>query len=119
MSRVPMYRCMSLELPLRTKSMANARLHWAAKARIVKAERQAVALMCKAITPALVPCAVRLTRTSPGELDDDNLRGALKAVRDELARLLGIDDRDPRVRWFYAQAKGKRGQYAVGVEVFR
>lgn len=45
-------------------------------------------------------------------LDDDNLRSALKAVRDGIAEKLGIDDRDPRVEWRYGQRKGM-----VGVDV--
>lgn len=54
-----------------------------------------------------LPCVVRLTRLSPGTLDDDNLRGALKAVRDGVADRLGVDDRDPRVTWEYAQERFK------------
>lgn len=50
-----------------------------------------------------LPAVVELTRISPGYLDDDNLRGAFKAHRDGVADWLGIDDRDDRVQWRYAQ----------------
>jgi hypothetical protein len=62
---------------------------------------------------------VHLTRIAPRELDDDNLRGALKSTRDGVADALGIDDRDPRVRWGYGQERGKVREYAVRVEVAR
>jgi len=41
---------------------------------------------------------------------------ALK-LRDGVADYLGIDDRDPRVVWEYAQAKGEVREYAVLIEV--
>lgn len=107
----------SISVPLRTRSMANARLHWAAKAKIVKAEREAVAMHCRGLGPEQVPCTVTLTRIAPRQLDDDNLRSALKAVRDEVARLLKVDDRDKRVVWEYGQEKGEPKEYAVIVEV--
>jgi hypothetical protein len=62
---------------------------------------------------------IRLTRvTAPrGKiLDDDNLRGCLKAVRDGVADWLGINDNDPRVSWHYAQRNGTA--WGVEVEVF-
>lgn len=60
---------------------------------------------------------VTLTRIAPGTLDDDNLRPAMKAVRDGVADALGVDDRDPAVHWQYAQHRGGRGQWAVVVAV--
>jgi hypothetical protein len=61
---------------------------------------------------------VTLVRICCGVLDDDNLRGALKAVRDEVAAWLGIDDGDvPRLRFEYDQQVCKRGYRAVRVEV--
>jgi len=54
---------------------------------------------------------------SPGE-KGDNLRGALKAVRDQVATWLGVDDADPRVTWEYGQAVDGRPRYqAVRIEV--
>lgn len=65
------------------------------------------------------PVVVTLTRLSRGELDDDNLRGALKSVRDGVADALGLkSDRDPRVRWEYGQGRGTKAQpYGVRIEV--
>lgn len=60
---------------------------------------------------------VKLVRISAGELDDDNLRGSLKAVRDEVAEWIGLDDRDPLIVWKYGQEKAKQGTCGVRVEV--
>jgi hypothetical protein len=56
-----------------------------------------------------------LTRFAPSNgLDDDNLTGALKGVRDAVAQWLEVDDRDrSRVRYVYEQ---QRGSWGVGIE---
>jgi hypothetical protein len=67
-----------------------------------------------------MPLVVELTRISFGRLDDDNLRQALKGVRDEIAWQLGVNDRDPIVRWDYehpGQEHGPRGYAAVRVRI--
>ena len=58
---------------------------------------------------------VTLTRIAPSNgLDDDNLAGALKAVRDEVAAWLGVDDKDrATVRYEYEQ---ERGPWDVRIE---
>lgn len=111
-------------IPLRTKSAANLREHWAAKAKRVKAERLATfaafprnALGQLGVLDTAATAHVQMVRVAPRALDDDNLRPALKAVRDEIARLLGVDDRDPRVEWGYGQAKGKPKEHAVLVSI--
>lgn len=53
-----------------------------------------------------LPVVVKLTRIGQKRLDDDNLRPALKAVRDCVAAWLGCDDADPRIRWEYSQRAG-------------
>jgi len=103
---------MIVHLPITTVSESNRRDHWRVKAKRAKAQRQMAAML---VPRCCLPCVVTLTRISPRMLDDDNLRGALKHVRDGVADRLGIDDRDPRVEWRYAQRKGK--QKAVEVEL--
>jgi len=66
---------------------------------------------------AAVPCVVTMTRHSAGTLDDDNLRSALKGVRDGIADRLGVDDASPAVEWKYEQAACKRGTYGVSVQI--
>jgi hypothetical protein len=103
-------------LDLRTRSMANERLNHHVKAKIVAAEREHVASRCRALELFPTPCDVTLTRQGPRVLDNDNLRPALKAVRDEVASLLGLDDADPAIRWRYRQ---QIGEYAVIIDVTR
>lgn len=101
-------------VPVRTVSEANGRDHWRVKAKRTKQHRRWAAALCPRHA---LPCVVTMTRLSAGELDDDNLRSALKAVRDGIADALGVDDRDPRVRWEYGQAKCKRGEFGVRVTI--
>lgn len=104
-----------VSLPLKTRSLLNLREHWAARARRTKAHRAATILalrssraeLPKADDQLIVVTLVRYGR----RLDDDNLRGALKAVRDGIAEWAGIDDGSPRWRWEYGQDKaGKLGE---------
>ena len=48
---------------------------------------------------------VSITSYRPGVLDDDNLRGGLKPLRDLIARHLGLDDADSCVEWRYYQVQ--------------
>ena len=119
---------MIFTVPIRTVSALNMREHWALKARRVKRERRETACYCLANMKALahyigaaeagVRLDVTLTRVAPSSgLDDDNLRGALKGVRDEIADALGVDDRDPVVAWRYGQRRGKAKEWGVEVTV--
>jgi hypothetical protein len=67
------------------------------------------------------PERVVVTRISSGKLDDDNLVGALKFVRDGIAEALLFDDRlfEIGTNIFYKQAAaGVRGAYGVRLELF-
>lgn len=103
---------MMIVLPIRTVSGLNVREHWAKRAKRVKNERLMAYLMMPKVE---VPCTILLTRCGPRKMDDDNLRGACKAVRDGISEKLGIDDGSDAVRWEYAQEKSK--VYGVRVEV--
>lgn len=93
----------------------NPREMWQARSGRVKRERKAAARKLEFEDPPPIPCSVLLTRVAPsGGLDDDNLRSALKGVRDEIAAWLGIDDRhSTKVRYHYAQI---RGPWSVRIE---
>ena len=97
-------------IPIRTGRGLNSREAWQSRARRVKAERKAVAWLLRCEKP-VPPCTVRLTRCAPSAgVDDDNLSGALKGVRDQVAEWLGVDDRDTsRVRYVYAQCRAPWG----------
>ncbi|MCP5523709.1 MAG: hypothetical protein H7A46_19405 [Verrucomicrobiales bacterium] len=49
-------------------------------------------------------------------LDGDNLVGGLKPLRDEVARLLGVDDADQFIAWEYAQVP-TRGRSGVALKI--
>lgn len=108
-------------VPVRTRSETNMREHWRARHARRKDQRQKSGWMMLAALRAEgigVPCVVTLTRIAPSRgLDDDNLRGALKAVRDGVSDALGVDDRDPRVTWLYGQRRGSKEQWAVEIAV--
>jgi len=114
---------MQFYVPLRTGRGENNREHPQARARRVNAEHQAVFYATlgtrRAVLAALMPTpvVVTLTRVSPGPgLDPhDNLPSALKGVVDQLADILGINDRDPRVTWKYAPQE--KGPWGVWVHV--
>jgi hypothetical protein len=100
--------------PIRMDSMLNLRLHWASKHKKVKALRDAAIVVPRGLP---LPCRVIITRIAPRELDGDNLQGAAKGLRDGIADRLGVDDRDPRVSWLYAQERGKPREYAVRISI--
>jgi hypothetical protein len=89
------------------------REHWSARQRRTREQRQRAHQEMLAhfgcVRPEL-PLVVTLTRFWKGRpLDDDNLRGALKAQRDGIADYFGIDDADARITFEYAQEKGRPG----------
>jgi hypothetical protein len=110
---------MTLELPIRTQSEANLREHWAVRKKRAKSQRGTTAAACQAQlgTPPAPPMRVTLTRIAPCRLDDDNLAISFKHVRDGIADWLGINDRDQRIEWRYAQQKGAPKTYAVRLEI--
>ncbi|HEX4934640.1 MAG TPA: hypothetical protein VFV33_15730 [Gemmatimonadaceae bacterium] len=101
---------------LRLDVTPNARLHWATRARRVKLQRSITALALASQRRALpeFPVVVTITRCSPGTMDDDNAVASAKAVRDAIADVLGVDDRDPRVTWRVLQ---RRAPWGVQVEI--
>ncbi len=96
----------------RTVSESNAREHWAPRAKRAADHRRNATLVTRSTLLCPLPIVVTLTRVAPRALDDDNLRGALKATRDGVADAFGVSDRDPRVEWRYGQRRG-------GVRVFQ
>lgn len=122
-----------LVLDLRIRSENNLHGNWRAHASRAKAQRSAVydALSVPGMSfekNDLSYARVALTRIAPRQLDGDNLQGALKAVRDGTTDWMsgglnksnlkdGVNDRDPRIYWHYAQARGQPKEYAVYISV--
>lgn len=109
-----------ITVPIRVVSEANRSRHehWAVTSNRVTEQRNAVAMALLAAPfecPSL-PLLVTLTRLAPRELDRaDNLPRSCKAIVDEIAHQLGIDDKDPRMTIHYQQRRGKPREYAVEI----
>ena len=107
-----------VEMEMKIVSLANMRLHWAAKARLVKSQRQkAFNALASVAAPLAPPCTIVLTRVAPRALDGDNLQSGFKAVRDGVADWLGVDDGSKLVEWQYRQRSGGVKVYKVEMEV--
>lgn len=113
-------------IPIRTMSEANLREHWGAKARRVRHQRETVALFWQtqklgnriAVANKIdTGLTLTLTRIAPRKLDSDNLARSFKAIRDQLAACLAVDDGDECLTWIYAQRPGKAKEYAVEVNI--
>ena len=102
------------DVPIRVVSEANIPGHWKAGWARGKKQKAAVALFmsanAKSFRKPKKSIVVTLTRIIPprGKVMDpqDNLPRAFKAVVDEIATSLGIDDGDPICAWRYEQTRG-------------
>jgi hypothetical protein len=108
-----------VELPIFTKSEANMRGRWQGGARRAAKQREDLELAMRVVRvkPPL-PVIVRLIRIAPSKLDEnDNLNRALKALRDEFAAWLGVDDRrSDRVLFVYDQVRRAPRTYGIRIE---
>jgi hypothetical protein len=105
----------AVRIPMRTGNGLNDRLHHFARARKVKEARgNARMVVMQRARNWTLPCTITLTREGPGTLDDDNLPGALKAIRDGIADAFGTDDRTPKIQWKYDQVRTR--EWGVLVE---
>jgi hypothetical protein len=91
-------------VPMATVSEMNSREHRWAKIKRKQSQQMAVILAFAPVRKALArlapPFVVRMTRYGARTLDDDNLHASFKATRDQVAKLLNVDDGDrARVRW--------------------
>jgi hypothetical protein len=91
-------------IPVKVVSLTNAHEHWRSRQKRAKKERAETWVAFYHATgrrtrPVTGPTLVTMTRVGKNKMDSDNLQGALKHVRDELAVCLGVDDRDPIVIW--------------------
>ncbi len=125
----------SVVIPLRLPSLANMRGHWSKKARIVKAQRDAVTLALKDRRMAAVNVmrawlhgefldgqhdvlVTTITRCAPRQLDPhDNLPMSCKPTIDAVAAYLGLDDRDARLRFVCRQEKAKWPSIRIDFDV--
>lgn len=65
-----------------------------------------------------LPARVTLTRISSRKLDvGDNLPAAFKAIRDEVAAVLGVDDGGDSILWCYSQEPAAGRPKSVRIEI--
>lgn len=94
-----------VQLPILTRSESNVRGWWGTKAAFVRGQRGAVGLAMRLLIPkdfylGVQHWRVTLTRIGTRKLDEpDNLGASLKAVKDEVAAAIGIDDGHARIKW--------------------
>ena len=113
---------LKLTVGIHTVSEINHHEHW--RYRQKRAEEQhktvAVALLRMPVKPRIptrdAPLRVKLIRLAPRKLDSDNLAGAMKHVRDAVAKMLCVDDgNEELVTWEVAQERMSGGT-AVRIE---
>ena len=106
---------MTIDIPIHVVSEMNLREHYFARTKRKKAQRAAVQLYRRQIEKARKlrkPLTITLTRVAPRKLDSDNLAGAFKCVRDEIAKILQIDDGDETAAtWEYRQTKAAKSHH--------
>lgn len=117
------------ELPLKTISESNKSEHWIKSSKRHKTQQFFIrALFRREAKEIPMPCTVTMTRISSRFLDcEENLPMAFKWIKDEIGACLfpekvviykkrsgkyainkGHADSDPRIKWKYAQEKGKQ-----------
>ena len=114
----------TIDIPsMRLGAALNARVHWSKRAARAKKERAVVATVLRChrrptLESTCPPTMCTLARIAPRMLDDDNLAGAFKGIRDEVAAFFGVDD-GPKgpIAWRYEQRKGEPKQYAVEIRL--
>ena len=99
------------------------RQSWRVTAAITRRQRGHIALALYNHKSRLLQLAegrvqVTLTQVASRRLDEDNLQGALKAIRDEIAAQLKMDDADSQLRWIYKQeTTSDRRNFGVKIEI--
>jgi hypothetical protein len=114
-------------LPIRVQSRANDHRsnHWGRRAKTSSEHSDAAMLALSRLKATLrkqldkTGLVVRVVRIAPRELDShDNLGMSLKAITDGVARALGVDDRDPRVRFEPDPERGAPKTWGVRIEFY-
>jgi hypothetical protein len=109
-----------MRFDIKTVSEANSREHWAKRNKRKTAQQSEFHVLWRSYRPKVeLPAVVTFTRHSCKVLDDDNLRGAFKGIRDQLAKEIGVDDGSESVRFEYKQVRIKERQHFFTVEIDR
>jgi hypothetical protein len=109
----------TITIPLKIVSEANQREHWAPKRRRRRAQQETMLAHLLAYKDKLppFPVSVQFTRYGIQPLDNDNLTGAFKHVRDEIASFYKVDDGDPRWKWHEPKQVRTKHKSETGISV--
>lgn len=104
--------------PVDIRSESNLRQHHMVRHRRTKAQHEAVQWSLRGVKPPqdASRIVVTITRVGARKLDDDNLVGGCKFVRDAIARWIGIDDGNRIYQWVYNQ-RAQRGERKVEITI--
>lgn len=105
---------MKFYIPIELPSLLNLRISWRKMVRLKKQQKLATKLCMNGTAIPPLPLTVTITRVGPRRLDDDNLQGACKYVRDQIAAVVGVDDGNSKYTWIYKQ---RTGGYRVEVDI--
>lgn len=118
------------DAPLRLYSEMNQRCHWRKRSDRFKLHRNCIRTICHGTRSIVIAVEllrmhlteggavlVTITKIGPETWDDDNVRAGAKAVRDQIAATLEVDDGDPRIRFKYEQERSKTHGVRVRMEV--
>lgn len=98
--------------PIEIKSEMNTRSsHWARYKRFEEQKKAVQACWLEQMPRGWRPqkqTAITLVRHGSRKLDRDNLASSFKAVRDQIAKMIGIDDGDDTVQYIYDQVLATR-----------
>lgn len=107
---------------LRLISELNRREHHMATYRRKKAQQWVIAAAFASTGVRehgfVPPLLITMTRVAPRKIKDgDNAVSAFKHARDQIARVLGVDDGDSSIEWVVEQRKSASGAYGVEIRI--
>lgn len=116
-------------LPVEVVSEMNRRDHWAKRYRRAKNQKQIAFTLTRSHARLfwdrmmnedrlrLIVTMTRIMRRRQRPFDSDNLAAAFKAVRDGVAKALGIDDGCNQVDWRYGQERNGGGWSGIRIAI--
>lgn len=112
----------SIEVGVVLVSELNVREHWRPKAARKASQRALVGLALRTLAygrwDGASDLRIDITRIAPKNLDrGDGVVPAAKAVKDEVAAFLGVDDNDPRLDWRVGWERGAPRTYGCRIEI--
>ena len=107
--------------PIKIIAEMNWRGHWAVRKKRFDVQAMGIRASFGHLAVSVVrpwkQWRITFTRVGKRVLDDDNLAGGCKHVRDVVAGIIGVDDGSKQYQWCYDQTIGK--EYGLWVRIER